>query len=109
MVLSGLFLTHCPSASGPDAASLVLAVQARLVAGQRSRSAPLPRCCSPACGRSAWPAEMAFARAIADRVVFMDHGQVVETGSTDFFTSPRTDRARHFLDIFHYEEPRPSL
>lgn len=35
--------------------------------------------------------------------------QVVETGSTDFFTSPRTDRARHFLDIFHYEEPRPSL
>jgi glutamate transport system ATP-binding protein len=42
--------------------------------------------------------EMGFARRAADRVVFMDHGQVVETGEPDsFFTQPRTERARDFL------------
>ncbi|GAA4620287.1 amino acid ABC transporter ATP-binding protein [Actinoallomurus vinaceus] len=42
--------------------------------------------------------EMAFARRVADRVVFLDRGQVVETGTpAEFFTKPRTDRARDFL------------
>ncbi len=42
--------------------------------------------------------EMAFARDAATRVVFMDRGRVVETGAPhDFFTAPRTDRARQFL------------
>ena len=45
--------------------------------------------------------EMAFAREAAHRVVFMDHGVVVETGSPqDFFTAPRTERGRQFLQRF---------
>ncbi len=42
--------------------------------------------------------EMAFARDAASRVMFMDRGAVVEQGDPhDFFTAPRTDRARQFL------------
>jgi polar amino acid transport system ATP-binding protein len=42
--------------------------------------------------------EMRFAREAADRVVFIDHGRVVETAAPDvFFTRPRTERARQFL------------
>ena len=42
--------------------------------------------------------EMGFARSVADSVVFMDGGQIVEAGSPDeFFSSPRTERARDFL------------
>ncbi|WP_408608498.1 amino acid ABC transporter ATP-binding protein [Actinomyces slackii] len=42
--------------------------------------------------------EMGFARNVADRVVFMDAGQIVEEGDpATFFTSPRTERARDFL------------
>jgi glutamate transport system ATP-binding protein len=42
--------------------------------------------------------EMGFARRAADRVVFLDAGQIVETGTpSEFFDHPRTDRARDFL------------
>lgn len=42
--------------------------------------------------------EMSFARDVASRVVFMDNGQIVETGHPDqFFAAPKTDRARQFL------------
>ncbi|WP_440063576.1 amino acid ABC transporter ATP-binding protein [Streptosporangium sp. OZ121] len=42
--------------------------------------------------------EMGFARRAADRVVFMDAGQIVETGEPGaFFEAPKTDRARDFL------------
>jgi polar amino acid transport system ATP-binding protein len=42
--------------------------------------------------------EMAFARDAASRVIFMDHGSVVETGSPEsFFLTPTTDRAKQFL------------
>jgi glutamate transport system ATP-binding protein len=42
--------------------------------------------------------EMGFARKAADRVVFMDGGQVVEVATpAEFFDHPRTDRARDFL------------
>ena len=42
--------------------------------------------------------EMGFARKVADRIVFMDGGQVIEQGAPEaFFTSPRTARARDFL------------
>ncbi|NEA22315.1 amino acid ABC transporter ATP-binding protein [Actinomadura bangladeshensis] len=42
--------------------------------------------------------EMGFARKVADRVVFMADGEVVETGTpAAFFDSPATDRARDFL------------
>jgi glutamate transport system ATP-binding protein len=42
--------------------------------------------------------EMGFARQAADRVVFLDAGQIVETSSpAEFFDHPQTDRARDFL------------
>ena len=42
--------------------------------------------------------EMGFARRAADRVVFMDHGQIVEQATpAEFFDSPRTERAKSFL------------
>ena len=42
--------------------------------------------------------EMGFAREVADRVIFMDEGKVVEVGTPEhFFTSPREERARLFL------------
>jgi polar amino acid transport system ATP-binding protein len=47
---------------------------------------------------------MEFARAVADRVLFMDQGVIVEEGRPEeFFTFPRTDRAKQFLNTFHYE------
>ena len=43
--------------------------------------------------------EMGFAREVADQVVFMDGGTVVETGRSDeFFGAPKTTRARTFID-----------
>ena len=43
--------------------------------------------------------EMGFARRAADRVVFMDHGEIVEIAPPDqFFVQPRSQRARAFLD-----------
>jgi polar amino acid transport system ATP-binding protein len=45
--------------------------------------------------------EMAFAREAAQRVVFMDHGVVVETGTPEaFFEAPGTERGRQFLQRF---------
>ena len=42
--------------------------------------------------------EMGFARKVADRVIFMDEGQIVEDAETDqFFGSPRSERAQTFL------------
>ena len=42
--------------------------------------------------------EMGFARKVADRVVFMDGGAILEEGKpTEFFDHPRTERAREFL------------
>ena len=42
--------------------------------------------------------EMGFARAVADRVIFMDAGQIVEEGRPDsFFGNPQHDRTKLFL------------
>jgi general L-amino acid transport system ATP-binding protein len=42
--------------------------------------------------------EMGFAKAVADRVIFMDQGQIVEQNNpNDFFNHPQTDRAKDFL------------
>lgn len=42
--------------------------------------------------------EMGFARAVADRIIFMDQGEIVEDSApADFFASPKTDRAQRFL------------
>ncbi|RJG24240.1 amino acid ABC transporter ATP-binding protein [Paenibacillus thiaminolyticus] len=42
--------------------------------------------------------EMGFAREVADRIVFMDQGRIIEEAEpADFFTNPREERARVFL------------
>ena len=42
--------------------------------------------------------EMGFAKAVADRVIFMDQGQIVEQNTpTEFFNHPKTDRTKDFL------------
>ena len=42
--------------------------------------------------------EMGFARQVADRVIFMDDGQLIETGAPDsFFDNPQTERAAKFI------------
>jgi polar amino acid transport system ATP-binding protein len=47
--------------------------------------------------------EMAFAEAVADRIIFMDNGRICEESKPDeFFTNPKTERAKHFLNIFQY-------
>jgi polar amino acid transport system substrate-binding protein/general L-amino acid transport system ATP-binding protein len=44
--------------------------------------------------------EMGFARAVADRIIFMDAGQIVEENSPDaFFTNPSHDRTKLFLSL----------
>ncbi|KHG64352.1 peptide ABC transporter ATP-binding protein [Thermus sp. 2.9] len=48
--------------------------------------------------------EMGFAREVADRVIFMDRGQVVEEGRPEeIFTRPREERTRAFLErVLHH-------
>jgi general L-amino acid transport system ATP-binding protein len=42
--------------------------------------------------------EMGFARSVADRVIFMDHGQIVEENTpVEFFKHPKSERTRDFL------------
>jgi general L-amino acid transport system ATP-binding protein len=42
--------------------------------------------------------EMGFAKTVADRVVFMDEGKIIETKKTkDFFENPENDRTKLFL------------
>ena len=49
--------------------------------------------------------EMQFARAVADRVIFIDGGKIVEENTPDqFFTAPQTERAQAFLHTFEFEK-----
>ena len=42
--------------------------------------------------------EMGFAKSVADRVIFMDMGQIVEQSPPEeFFSHPKNDRTRDFL------------
>ncbi|WP_420862008.1 amino acid ABC transporter ATP-binding protein [Algirhabdus cladophorae] len=42
--------------------------------------------------------EMGFARKAADRMIFMDHGEIIETGPpTEFFENPKSERCKLFL------------
>lgn len=43
--------------------------------------------------------EMGFARKVADQMIFMDAGEIVETGPpSEFFAAPKSERCRSFLD-----------
>lgn len=49
--------------------------------------------------------EMQFARAIADRILFIDEGRIVEESTPEeFFEHPKTERARRFLNVFRYDD-----
>lgn len=47
--------------------------------------------------------QMQFARAVADRVLFLDNGTIVEEAPpAQFFTAPKTERAKEFLQNFEF-------
>ena len=51
--------------------------------------------------------EMQFARAIADRIIFLDSGKICEEADPEqFFTNPETQRARDFMQTFSFEKRR---
>lgn len=51
--------------------------------------------------------EMSFARAVADRVLFFDGGEIVEENiPEEFFEHPQTERAKKFLHTFEFEQVR---
>ena len=48
--------------------------------------------------------QMEFAKAVADRVIFIDDGVIVEENAPEtFFTNPKTERAKQFLQAFTFE------
>ena len=49
--------------------------------------------------------EMSFAKAVADRVIFLDAGHLEEEGTAvEFFEHPKTERAKQFLNTFTYDK-----
>lgn len=54
--------------------------------------------------------EMQFAKAVADRIVFIDNGKIVEEAIPEqFFLNPKTDRAKQFLNVFSFERKASNL
>lgn len=48
--------------------------------------------------------EMEFAKAVSDRVIFLDNGEIIEEGAPQaFFNHPKTERAQKFLHTFEFE------
>ena len=51
--------------------------------------------------------EMQFAKAVADRVIFLDQGKIVEEDAPEvFFENPKTERAKQFLNVFTFDRAR---
>jgi polar amino acid transport system ATP-binding protein len=49
--------------------------------------------------------EMSFAKAVANRVIFVDQGNIVEEAPPqEFFENPKTERAKKFLHVFTFDE-----
>lgn len=49
--------------------------------------------------------QLEFARAVADRIIFIDEGVIVEEAKPEeFFTAPKTERAKKFLEAFKFEK-----
>lgn len=47
--------------------------------------------------------EMSFAQAVADKIVFINEGKICEISEPEeFFTNPKTERAKQFLNVFQY-------
>ncbi|KAF0849371.1 amino acid ABC transporter ATP-binding protein [Nocardia caishijiensis] len=80
-----MFFDEATSALDPELVKGVLALMADLAAGGMSMIVVTH--------------EMGFARSVSDSVVFMDQGQVVETGAPgELFDDAKTERLRRFLD-----------
>lgn len=48
--------------------------------------------------------EMEFAKAVANRIIFIDKGKITEESTAEeFFNNPKTERAKGFLNIFNFE------
>lgn len=48
--------------------------------------------------------EMQFAKAVADKVVFIDQEKILEEAAPEeFFTNPKTERAKQFLNVFQFD------
>ena len=48
--------------------------------------------------------EMGFARKVGSRVVFLDHGEIIEDADSEsFFANPQSDRAKDFLSKVFYQ------
>ena len=46
--------------------------------------------------------EMSFAKEIADRIIFMDDGRIIEEGTPEkIFSNPQNERTKRFLERFH--------
>ncbi|MFD6352684.1 amino acid ABC transporter ATP-binding protein [Nocardia tengchongensis] len=79
-----MFFDEATSALDPELVKGVLALMSELAGGGMSMVVVTH--------------EMSFARSVSDRVVFMDHGQVVETGTPEaLFENAETPRLRQFL------------
>ena len=53
--------------------------------------------------------EMQFAKAVADKVIFIDQGKIVEEAAPEeFFEHPKTERAKQFLNVFTFEHVEQS-
>ena len=47
--------------------------------------------------------EMKFAQNVADRIVFFDNGKIAEIATPqEFFSNPKSERAKKFLNIFEF-------
>ena len=47
---------------------------------------------------------MGFARKVGSRVVFLDHGEIIEDADSEsFFANPQSDRAKDFLSKVFYQ------
>ncbi|MCT7586795.1 amino acid ABC transporter ATP-binding protein [Aliarcobacter butzleri] len=48
--------------------------------------------------------EMGFAKSVANRIIFLENGKICEESNPkEFFSNPKTQRAKEFLNIFQYE------
>lgn len=49
--------------------------------------------------------EMGFAKAVADKIIFMDEGKIIEENDPEsFFENPKSERAKKFLNLFDYHK-----
>jgi polar amino acid transport system ATP-binding protein len=54
--------------------------------------------------------EMNFAKAVADRILFLDGGEIVEQGTPEqFFENPVTERAKRFLHTFEFDTVKKDI